>query len=250
MLLKENTYQQQAMLAKYTRTNDETIFSQLQNVKEKGIRYYRELIFNIIYDTVSNAYPIMTDFLGEDEMKKIVQRFFSSHSCSNPQVWAMPKEFMNYVNEYEKKLIHEHPFLPELMLFEWKEIEMYMMPDKPLLPYKKKGSVLTDKLVINPEIEILSFSYPVFLLHPENITEETKDDYLIIVYRDLEYREVHYNAINYITEKFIRILLEQPTSFQTIEKSKGLFSIQEKNQIKEFINFALENEIIAGFLKE
>lgn len=62
MYLKEKTKRQQSLLAQFTRTGDQTIITHLDGIKVQGIRYYRELIFNIIYDGISNAYPITTNF--------------------------------------------------------------------------------------------------------------------------------------------------------------------------------------------
>lgn len=250
MLLKEKNYQQQSLLAQYTKTGDDKIIKQLKGVKEKGIRYYRELIFNIIWDGICNAYPIMTDFLGEDEMKNIVHRFFSSHACKNPQVWAMPKEFMDYVNNNEQTLIEQYPFLSELMLFEWKEIEMYMMPDKAIPSYKEKGSWQVDKLIINPEIEIISFTYPVFLVHPEEIDDEMKDDYLLLIYRDIDSKEVLFNIISDVVKKFINVLLQEPISLREFENKRERLTIVQKNQLKEFVHIALDTRIILGFLSK
>lgn len=249
MLLKNTTYKQQSLLAEYTRTGDEQIIHQLQGVKEKGIKYYRELIFNIVWDGITNAYPIMTEFLGEDNMKELVHRFFSRHKCLNPQVWAMPKEFMDYVNAYEKELINTHKFLSELMLFEWKEIELYMMPDKKSFDCIKKGSEYSDKLVINPEIEIIHLQYPVFLIHPEEMEEGMKGHYILLMHRTPDSKEVDFDVIFEYVEKFLKLLLEKPLSFREVEK-KGLFTIQERNQLKEFISIALNKGILLGFLKQ
>lgn len=248
MLLEKTTYQQQSLLASYTRSGDENIIRQLKGVKEKGIRYYRDLIFNIVWDGVSNAYPIMTDFLGEDKMKTLVEKFFATHKCSNPQVWAMPKEFMDYAIQNEPSLINEYPFLPDLILFEWKEIEIYMMPDKPIPAFTKKGSLWSDKMVFNPESEVVKFSYPVFMLHPDEITEEFKNEYYVLLHRDFDTKEVLFHNVSELSAKVIDVLKEQPLSYRELEK-KYAMTMQQKNHIKVFLQDALEKEIILGFLK-
>lgn len=250
MLLNSSTYKQQSLLAEYTRTGNEEIISQLKGVKRKGIQYYRHLIFNIIWDGISNAYPIMTDFFGEDEMKQIVSRFFSKHNCQNSQVWAMPKEFMEYVLAYEKEWLEKHPFLPDLMLIEWKEIELYMMPDKNILPFKKKGSLKLDKLVINPEMEIFRFQYPVHILHPNDIKEEMKSEYLVLLHRDFETKEIIFTSLTEMSEKVIRLLLEEALNIKELQQKSGLLKISDKNKLESFLLELMEREIILGFLIE
>ena len=55
------------------------------------------------------------------------------------------------------------PFLDDLLYFEWMEIEVHTMPDRPFPDYVKEGNVLEDRLAFNPEYEIIRMDYPVHL---------------------------------------------------------------------------------------
>lgn len=249
MLLKENTYHQQSLLAKYTRTGDDQIIEQLQNFKPKGIKYYRHLIFNIIYDGVSNAYPITTDFFGEEKMKELADDFFKNHSCQTFQVWEMPREFKDYIIEKRKDLCEQYPFLPDLLLFEWMEIEIFMMPDEPLPEYSNQGNILKDKLVLNPELQILFFQYPVHLYHPQKIKQEHKGEYFVLIHRHPDTKEVIFTELSPATVKIIEALYEQPLNFDEIQKLFPNSSLHQKNQLKKFIHQSIQNKIILGFKK-
>jgi hypothetical protein len=249
MWLNKNTYIQQSLLAEYTRTNNEAILSQLIGIKEKGIRYYRQLIFNIIWDGVSNAYPITTDFLGEESMKNIVNDFFQHHRCQTFQVWQMPMEFKDYVIQNRQDLIQQYPFLPDLLLFEWMEIEIFMMPDEEYPDYSEKGNILKDKLILNPEIQILNLQYPVHVYHPQKIKENQKGNYFVLIHRHPEDKDVLFSDISEMSVKVLEHLSEQPLSFSELCEQMPVESLSLKTELRKFLVKGMESRFILGFKK-
>ncbi|MCX7729291.1 MAG: putative DNA-binding domain-containing protein [Bacteroidia bacterium] len=250
MLLKKYTYIQQSLLAKYTRTGNAELISKLKEVKTKGIQYYRHLIFNIVYDGIANAYPIMTDFFGEDKMKHFIEQFFSEHQCQNPQVWAMPKEFMDYFLHHQKEVIQQYPFLPDLMLFEWKEIELFMMPDEPMPHYTEQGRILKDKLILNPEIQILHVQYPVHLYHPKKIdVQQHKGSYFILIHRHPDTKDVLFTHLSLLSVKILEYLFEEPLTLNVLAEKLKLNSTKEHNKLRKFLVQGLEEKFILGFVK-
>lgn len=249
-MLNTSFQTQQSILAEYTRTGNETLIQKLQGIKEKGIRYYRKLIFNIAWDTITNAYPILTDFLGNEPMRSLVNNFYTHHRCQTYQVWRMPEEFKDFVIQNETALIEKHPFIPDLLHFEWEEIEVFMMPDETFPEHQKSGNILKDKLVLNPEIKILAIQYPVHLLHPSKITEKEKGEYFVLVHRHPESKEVIFTNLNALGVKIILHLNDAPLNIDAIEqKIAQQSSLQLKNQIKQFVRECLNSQIIIGFQK-
>ncbi len=247
--MSKSTYLQQSLLAAYTRGGDDGIISKLSRVKEKGIRYYRHLVFNIVSDGVSNAYPIMTDFFGEEKMKELVHDFFSNQKCQNFQVWAMPKEFKDYLLQYKKDMMERYPFIPDLLLFEWMEIEMFMMPDEVMPDYEKEGNILKDNLVLNPEIQILFFHYPVHAKHPIKISEQDKGEYFVLMHRQPENKDIIFTNLNLAVVKIIEALYHEPLCIDEIQKLFSPTSLEQKEEIKQFIREALRSGSIIGFQK-
>ncbi|MFN3952015.1 MAG: putative DNA-binding domain-containing protein [Thermaurantimonas sp.] len=243
-----HTFEQQVLLSRYVRTGEEAFISQLHNVRPEGIKHYRRLIFSIVNDAITTAFPIMTDFFGKTGMDAIVDRFFTNHECKESKLWAMPGEFYEYVMHNERELLTQHPFLSDLMLFEWEEVRLYMMPDIPARPYTISGSIFNHRLVINPEFSILSFEYPVFLLHPKECTKQSRGEYLLLMYRHQESKDVVFCAISYAVEKFLKLLTVNPFSFNELEEVY-YFKPQEILQIKAFIPEAIKQGIILGFVK-
>ncbi len=242
-MFHNETFQQQSLLAQYVRTGEEKILEKLKNIKPKGIKYYRNLIFNIVTDSIFTAYPIMTDFFGEEKMKEIVHNFFVNHKCQTFQVWKMPEEFKEYFLKNRNVLIQKHPFLPDLLLLEWKEIEFFMMPDNVLPEFSELGNLETDKLLLNPELQILSFQYPVHIKHPRNITPEDKGEFFVLIHRHPGTKDVFFTHLTSAAVLIVGALYEQPLSLNEMENLLPF----RKEQMLSILEKALQSKIILGF---
>ena len=44
----------------------------------------------------------------------------------------------------------QKPYLEDLLYFEWMEIEVHTMPDKPYPDYQSRGNIFMDRLALNP----------------------------------------------------------------------------------------------------
>jgi len=250
MLIQPSTYKQQSCLVEYIRTGNDIALSQLKGINRKGIHYYRELVFNILWDTINNAYPIMTNFLSEDKMKELTYDFLKNHKCQSYKVWEISKEFKDYFIKNKKQFIKKYPFIKDLLLLEWIEIEFFMMKDIESIPFNNTGNFLKDKIILNPEIHILSLNYPVHKKHPREISENDKDNYFLLLYRHPTTKKVIFTEINILTIKIIELLYYEPMNLDEILNlliKRNI--IIDKKQIESFIYQAYKNGIILGFSK-
>lgn len=249
MNLDSHSYSQQVLLSSYVRSGDQSLIRQMDKVNEKGVKYYHKLVQTIFNDAIITAYPIMTEFMGEEQMQRIVSRFLAQHPCKESRLWAMPGEFFEYVKKNEHELMLDYPFLHDLMLFEWLEVKLFMMPDHQIRPYTSEGSLYSHPLVINTEFYIVILQYPVFILHPRDCSKESRGEYQLLMYRHRESREVHFCAISNVVSKTLKILSTIAISYYDLEHL-NLLKPQELEQIKAFIPEALKRGIIHGFLKK
>jgi hypothetical protein len=144
------------------------------------------LIFNIALDTLSTAYPISKELLGETVWTGIVDRFYKNTACTSPYVWKMPQDFYEYfkakeICSNEKK---QFPFLSDLVYFELLELEMYMMEDAAIPEVNPKGSFSVDKIVLHPESKIILLNYPVHTTPPAQISLEDNGQYYCLCFRE------------------------------------------------------------------
>jgi len=127
MYLSQYTETQQNNFAKFCRTNE---LQSIDGLTENRIHHYRRLIYGVIDDSLRSAFPLTENLLTADEWKFLVDEFKAKHNSQSPQIWQMPYEFYQFIdtNAFEAKI--KYPHLIDLLLFEWKEIELYMMEDR------------------------------------------------------------------------------------------------------------------------
>ncbi|WP_319480328.1 putative DNA-binding domain-containing protein [uncultured Draconibacterium sp.] len=182
MLLKNDTYNAQSKLANYCRTGTET---EITGALAKRLPQYRRLVYNIIKDTLATTYPIACKYIEKNTWEKICHDFFSNHPCSHPQVWRMPKEFLEYCKEKKVDKQYDLPYLNDLLYFEWLEAEMYMMEDKEFPSFRSSDNWFKKRLAINPEYELFKLDYPVHLTTPEEAGNK-KGAYFVLLFREKE----------------------------------------------------------------
>jgi hypothetical protein len=142
MLLKTETYKIQNKLSEYCR-NGKLI--EIKGAVTDRLPHYRRLVFNVVKDAVENTYPIAHKYINKNIWKEICHDFFTNHKCKDPQVWRMPKEFVEYCKNRQFAEQYNLPFLNDLLYFEWLEVEMYMMEDKDSPLYNDSDNWLTKK---------------------------------------------------------------------------------------------------------
>ncbi|NQV02928.1 MAG: putative DNA-binding domain-containing protein [Bacteroidia bacterium] len=249
MQLLETTRLHQANLASYCRTGD---YTSIPGVNEKHVHHYRRLVYNVIDDTLRSAFPLTVNLLKPKDWTATMQRFFLEHPCQSPQVWTMPKEFYTYLYETQPDIVKKHPFLLELLLFEWLEVELYMMPDLPV-EFSREGNLLTDRLVINPEHNLKAFSYPVHLKNAKFITLTDKGNYFLVMHRLPESGKVEFTDLSPFLVRMLELLTEQAYSLNELTSNTATeFSIEPDqqfyDQIHNFFARMMERKLILGFI--
>jgi hypothetical protein len=153
---------------------------------------YRKLARNVIADGLESAYPLTVSALDPDDWDGLVYRFFAEHDCQSTQVWRMPLEFLGFVETAAGPLLNRYPFLPELLVFEWTEVELYMMEDLPVADVRPVRDWTADALVFHPEYRLLVFNYPVHLRQPDALSSAEAAQYAVLAFRDYVTGEVQF----------------------------------------------------------
>lgn len=181
MFLNNYTQSQQNNFASFCKTN---VLKPIDGLTENRIHHYRRLIRGVIDDSLQSAYPITENLLTGEEWNFIVDEFIAKHKSQSPQIWQMPYEFYQFIDENEFEVKKKYPHLIDLLLFEWKEIELYMMEDKNVELNNLSLEIHNhSRVVINREYEILQLSFPVHLKPSNTISLEDKGTYYVLMFR-------------------------------------------------------------------
>ena len=246
-MLKPETIDLQNKLAKYVRTGEET---QIEGAVQGRLHHYRRLVFNVIHNTLSQAYPIAKEILGNEKWDNLVNEFFINHDPQEAQIWRMPFELYEYIDKvnYSEKIGIE--YLDQLVYFEWLEIELFGMKDEVIPEFTDQGDILNDELVLNPYLIITHLQYP---FHKNNHEEliENKGDYFIITYRDIKTDKVNFFEISPLFAVILEELIENKIALDSIVFTIDKLKVNDFNTIKQhtitFLNDILLRGIILGF---
>lgn len=249
MLLKAETYKHQSALAQYCRTGKEI---NLPGAIQENLSHYRRLVFNVVKDALETTYPISFKYIDNEVWNEMVYNFFSSHKCSDPQVWKMPEEFYQFckVNNYNEK--YSLPFLNDLLYFEWLEVELYMMEDIPYPEFIKVKPGLKHRIGINPEHQLVKLDYPVHLEKPVD-TIDKKGDYFLLLYREKDSGRVQFMNLSVL---FAFLLESISTGEKTLEQILNdilyIFGINDiellQKQVFKFIGDLEKKDFVLGAL--
>lgn len=251
MLLQAETKKIQSKLSAYVRSGE---LSLTHEVNQKHVRHYRRLVYNIIDDMLQNGFPIFFKYAAEKEIwDGIVHEFWSTHSCQTPQVWKVPGEFYEYACAKNLKDKYKIPFLDDLLLFEWIELDIHTMEDEVYPQVKEEGDILNDVIALNPEYRILSLQYPIHTTDPTIIDESKKGQYFVLIYREKENGAVQFMDISVLYALTIEKIEEEKNLSQVVDELQNIFNFPDKKiaetHIINFLNDLKERKFVTGFKK-
>ena len=248
-MLKKETYLQQSILANYCRDGVEPVG--LIDVKQKNLHHYRRLVFNIASDILETAYPITFSYLNEIDWKDLVTSYFKDHKCQTNQVWRMPHEFYEYCKENNIAEKLNVPFLNDLLLFEWLELEVHTMPDEKFPNYLKEGDLFSQQILFNPEYKLVPLSYPVHKIAPGEELIEKKGNYFLLIYREKETGNVQFIDLSMFYTFLIENIANGLLVKDILVEANSMFGINDIKLLKDSTSVFLidlqKRNFILGF---
>lgn len=209
------------------------------------IKIYRELVWNTLSDVVEGIYPY-TNKLLLTHWNKLLKQYLEFSPPSSPILYMVGKDFPAFLNT-KSTLKKKYPFLYELALYEWLELEIL---EKEISLEKRKTG-----LNINPASIICNFEYNIPALIksieinkiPLKIKKEPTS---IIIYRDPKTFSVRFFELSQAIRLFLELLKIDNDLELIIDTIIEHYKIEERKQkdfkknLKEIINILKKNKII------
>ena len=158
---------------------------------ERALLKYKELINSIYHQSLMKAYPICHSILEPTVWNTWVADFIKFSRSDEPRVWLMPRLFKEYVKTQKLGEKNHMPYMDDLLLFEWLEIEVFTELDINLPKISASINWDKDTVYFNPHAREMVLDYPVHrsIKHDELMK---KGLYNMIVYRHPETFSVQY----------------------------------------------------------
>lgn len=114
-------------------------------VLPERMRTYRELLFNNVISFVDITFPVAKALLPASLWQQLTERFFADHHCQSPFFYDISLHFREFVAALDWPELAEHPWLTELLHYEWMElaVDIADVPNPSVAP----GCVLADASV-------------------------------------------------------------------------------------------------------
>ena len=241
-------FEQETKFANYCRTGN---FVRLKKTTPDRLPHYRRLVYNVIDDTLQTAYPLTYKLLAATEWNMLVKDFFSTHACQSFQVWKMPYELYQYVEQHNLSVKEKYPHLLNLLLFEWMEIEVFMMEDIDVPAFKTNGTLITDELILNPEHFLLVTEYPVHQKKATEINVADKGTYYLLIFREPQTGKVIFIELSLF---FVWLIEQIKTTgysvYQLSKEASRLFNIPQQQILENsqsFLSELQQQQFILGF---
>lgn len=221
---------------------------EIQGVTPDRLHHYRRLVFNVIKDALSSTYPLTVNLLTEKEWGSLCHDFFEQHACQDPQVWKMPFELISYTENHKPELCKKYPFLLELLLFEWKEVEYYMMEDLPF-PKASGSDPWEDTWTLNPEAEIMTLEYPLHTKNARFVSLTDKGQYFCLIFRQPKTYKVKFMNLSPFFAWMLASMMAEPASLNDLfPVIRSQFGIEDEELLKSNVRPFYEKLVADGLV--
>ena len=191
------------------------------------IKVYRYLVKNSFTDLITKIYPGTYKLLHKS-WKTLISKYIEAYPPSSPILNKVAENFPFFLAE-QKKIIKKYPFMHELALYEWLEVEVY----------ERVGDTTGGRSGdLNPIHEICKFEYPI----PEIVEKiesnkpmgkVSKQPVNVLIYRDPKTLNVRFNEVSSGALAYLELLLSGFPHEMTLMILQEYYKI-EKKDLKDF----------------
>lgn len=182
-----------------------------QGVEDRRMGIYRDLFYNNIQGFLAGNFPVIRRLYSDERWHQMVRDFFVRHRAHTPLFPELPREFLQFIQDFRGPESDDPPFLLELAHYEWAELAVSLdaneIDDAQADP---DGDLLTDSPVLSPLARLLSYQYPVHQIRPEfRPAEPSAEPTHLVIYRNRDDR-VKFIALNPVSARLLKLIEQEP----------------------------------------
>ncbi len=232
--------QQQLRMAAYLR--DPTASPPPENVEERRLKIYRDLIYNNVEGFISGGFPVLRSLYNADQWQELVRLFMDRHRCRSPYFLEISQEFIGFLMDEHQPRDCDPPFLTELAHYEWVELALDVS-EAELPAAREVADIASAVLRLSPLAWVLSYRFAVHEIGPSYRPESPADPVFLVVYRDRS-DAVKFMALNGATARLLELMRDNTQA--TVEEVVATLAGELQMAAAEIMAFGLEQA--ASFL--
>jgi hypothetical protein len=225
----------------------------LTDVASQRMQIYRELFFNNIENTLSNAFPVLHQVLPATDWQMLCEDFFSMHQCHTPHLSHLPAEFIDFAKTQTH--IATPDWLIELAEWEWSELELFLAQDIDI-KNTMGDNPIQGVPVVSPLLRLHQCRYPVHQIGTQFIPDAPSEQlWYLLAWRKPDH-SIGFMQLTQLTALILEMMQlnqQQKTSYtgyQLLEKIAGQQGEYSQQSIiqggSDCLSHFYKNRIIIG----
>jgi hypothetical protein len=182
-----------------------------EGIPARRMGVYTELFFNNIDEQLATNFPVLRQITSDENWYALVRDFMIRHRSTTPLFTEVGQEFLEYLQQERHPQPVDWPFMLELAHYEYVELAVSISTaDEGLADFNPNGDLVDGVPVVAPTAWNLTYAWPVHLIGPDYMPEESPGEPThLVVYRD-RMDDVHFLQINAVTQRLLQLLKENP----------------------------------------
>lgn len=183
-----------------------------EDVEDRRMAIYRELVFNNVSALLAGNFPVIRRILPDAHWNDLIRDFFVRHRAETPLFLELGQEFLDFLQTARAGDPRDPPFLSELAHYEWVELALQISDAEADRPgVDPTGDLLEGRPVVSPLAWNLSYRFPVHRIGPDHQPDAPPADPThLVAYRTPD-DDIAFLEINAVTQRLL-ILLDEETS--------------------------------------
>lgn len=213
-----------------------------ENVSAQRLAVYQRLFYNNIESFCGRTCKRFREIITDELWHVLIRSFLQQHECTSPYFKDIPLEFITFLASVEGSLLADYPYARELCHFDWVQKELDLAAD-PTPPQSFKLNNLVQKLVLAPNVRLLSYRWPVHDLKLIKVKKESSSQglYWFIFVRNLRNR-VERISSNARTIRAAELLREPQSGMQILDTLAGEWKTPAQSLGKQL--FAMLRQLV------
>jgi uncharacterized protein len=182
------------------------------DVEDRRVAVYRDLVFNNVSALLSGSFPLLRRILPDAHWDDLVRDFFVRHRAKTPLFLELAQEFLDFLQSARAGDARDPAFMLELAHYEWVELALQISDAEPdPARIDPEGDLLEGRPVVSPLAWNLTYRFPVHRIGPDMQPETAPAEPThLVVYRTSD-DAIAFLEINAVTQRLL-ILLDEDSS--------------------------------------
>ena len=205
------------------------------DIEDRRMDIYRGLFFHNIDGLICDAFPKLTELIGDEARERLARTFYAEHACRTPYFHRIGQEFVDFLATEHVPDTSLPPFLAELADYEWTDIRIRQSEQDPTETsgsIDPDGDLLEHPVALSPTAELRVYTWPVHRIGPGFQPGEAPETPTFLLAFLGQSGKTRFVELSPMSARLIALLQDQPSvparsHLESISEELGLADCSE-----------------------